>query len=422
MANEIQLRIGKSSIYNPDERLRSLRASFDVTLDALSEKLKALILKLTIFNSPFPIKAPVKILSSATDNDTFVENDIIQLYNRSLLTRIESDDLYGKIKSDYWLYTFHPATKNYVEDKVQKESTNNQIQTFQSEQKKNFGYFCLNLLEDTYNSIGKDNHRDSFARFNLLIQSKENDFEKSIGYLQDIDDVKSSAYILSYLGLISRNMGLYLKAIDYHNQSLELFDGIDDKYGLKADYTNIGVAYRKMGDYPKALEYYNKALDIDESLNNRVGMAKNYGNIGIVYYKMGDYPKALDYHNKAREIRESLSDRVGMAKDYNNIGIVYKDMGYYPKALEYYNKALDIDESLNNRVGTGREYGNIGIVYYKMGDYPKALDYHNKAREIRESLSDRVGMAKDYNNIGIVYKDMGYYPKASRVLQQSIRH
>ena len=60
MADEMQIKIGELRIYNPDERLRSLQASFDYTVDGLGEKLKGLLLRLTIFNSPFPVEAPVR--------------------------------------------------------------------------------------------------------------------------------------------------------------------------------------------------------------------------------------------------------------------------------------------------------------------------------------------------------------------------
>ena len=201
------------------------------------------MLKLTIFNSPFPVEAPVKILSSVVDDVSYDENDIIQLYNRSLLTRIESDDLNGRMNSGYWLYTFHPATRNYVDDKINEDASYNYLQTFQDDYKVNFGYFYLDLLSDTYYSIGNENHRDSFARFNILTRSEDNDFNRSIVFLQDIEDDKSSAYIQSYLALISREMGLYLKAIDYYKQSLESYCRLDDREALAANYTNWSCVF-----------------------------------------------------------------------------------------------------------------------------------------------------------------------------------
>ena len=406
-----QLNISEASMYNPEERLQSLDACFDYTFNKLSKKLKNLLLKLTIFNSPFPIDAPIKIF----DDDSYNESDIIQLYNRSLVTRIEFDDLYGKINMKYWLYTFHPATRNYLDNKIRKPISKDSfgfLDSLLKDNRESFSFYYLDLLSYIYDSIGKGNHRDALGIFNIISQGKDNDFEHSVTFLQDIDNQQKGGYILSYLGLILKETGLYAKAIEYHKRSLRISKIIDDRVGLARDYGNIGVVYYKMGNYPQALEYYNKALEIDKELNDRVGLGKDYGNIGVVYDEMGNYPQALEYHIKALEIRTELNDRVGLGKDYGNIGVVYDEMGNYPQALEYHIKALEIRTELNDRVGLARDYNNIGLVYYKMGNYPQALEYHNKALEIDTELNDRVGLARDYNNIGNVYYGMGNYPQA----------
>src|SRR5689334_19670993 len=95
---------------SPEERFRSLESCFGYTINKLDHFLRDLLSKLTIFRSPFPISAPVQILGINKSN-------IIYLYNRSLLTRIESDQLYGRIDDpDYLLYTIHPALRNYVQN------------------------------------------------------------------------------------------------------------------------------------------------------------------------------------------------------------------------------------------------------------------------------------------------------------------
>jgi hypothetical protein len=66
VANEIQ--IEEDNVYSPDERLRSLQACFDYTVNRLNERLKSLLLNLTMFHSPFPIDAPAKIFGNNQDD------------------------------------------------------------------------------------------------------------------------------------------------------------------------------------------------------------------------------------------------------------------------------------------------------------------------------------------------------------------
>ena len=81
-----------------EARFKSLKACFDYTLNKLDTPLRELLPKLTLFKSPFPISAAVVIFATR-------KLDIINLYNRSLLTRIESEN------PDYLLYYIHPALR-----------------------------------------------------------------------------------------------------------------------------------------------------------------------------------------------------------------------------------------------------------------------------------------------------------------------
>ena len=88
-------------IVNPEEeyeRLRTLEACFRYSTNNLDESLKQLLPKLTLFNSPFPISAPSNIFDVDKDN-------VINLYNRSLLTRIEFRD-YNLNDPEYLLYKY----------------------------------------------------------------------------------------------------------------------------------------------------------------------------------------------------------------------------------------------------------------------------------------------------------------------------
>jgi len=71
----------------PVKRLRSLVESLGFTIDELDNKPKELLSNLILFKSPFPISAATEIFGAE-------EGDILNLYERTLLNRIESDDLY----------------------------------------------------------------------------------------------------------------------------------------------------------------------------------------------------------------------------------------------------------------------------------------------------------------------------------------
>jgi tetratricopeptide (TPR) repeat protein len=400
------LNIKKINRDEPNKRLNSLYASFEYTIEKLDDDLKKLLSKLVLFKSPFPISAAVEILGAK-------KGDIISLYNRSLLIRITTDDYYGEIEDmEYWLYNFHPATRNYLQDVKGIDSSN-----LRTEFGQKFYKYYFNLLYDTEHSIGKEKvHRQTFARFNLIFNQDVsiNDFSRAIMLAKDDSALWYCANISRSIGLILQTFGTFSKALEYHKKALEINRERNNREAMAGDYGNIGLVYYEISDYPQALEYHKKALEINRERNNREAMAGNYGNIGLVYYDMRDYPQALEYHKKALEINRERNNREAMAGNYGNIGLVYRYLQDYPQALEYHKKALEIHEKeLNNRGAMAEDYNNIGIVYRVIKDYPQALEYHKKALEIHEKeLNNRGAMAEDYRNTGLVYYDMRDYPQA----------
>ena len=101
--------LSKLDADNEEDCLKSLKACFDYTIDKLDEKEKELLFNLTIFKSPFPIFVAEIIFNRKI-------NEIMNFYNKSLLTRINTDSLFGIINNiDYYLFDFHPIIRNYVE-------------------------------------------------------------------------------------------------------------------------------------------------------------------------------------------------------------------------------------------------------------------------------------------------------------------
>ena len=385
----------------PEERLQTLHACFDYTIKRLDDKLQELLPKLTLLKSPFPISAAVEIFDLS-------ENEILDLYDRSLLNLVNSDEIYGKIHDpEYWLYDFYFPVRGHVEYMMLKNGPS--LRSLETEYGKKFSNFYYNLLLDTYDSVGKETHRSSLARFSIILQSDENDLLRAVKLATDR---QQSAHILSYLGLMTSRLGMFSKALEYHKEALEINAELNDKVGMARDYSSIGIVLRDMGNYQQALDYNKNALEIHTELNDKVGIGRDYGDIGIVHYKMGNYQQALDYLNSALEIRTELNERVGMAKDYGEIGLVLSEMGNYQQALDHHNKALEINEDLNNRVEMAKDYNNIGTVLSMIGNYQQALDHNKNALEIHTELNDTVGMAADYNNIGIVLSNMGNSPDA----------
>jgi tetratricopeptide (TPR) repeat protein len=421
-----------------EKRFQTLQVCFEYTIKRLDNRLQELIPKLALFKSPFPISAAVEVLGAN-------ENQILDLFDRSLLKLVNTDEIFGKIQDPkYWLYKFYLPVRGYVEGMMERNGPS--IRNLETAYGEVFSKYYHNLLVDTYNSIGKENHRSSLARFNIIQKGGDNDFQSSVGLARRwvsnyeeysnfrraaelVPDKQQRADILRYLGKILEQLGILSDARKHHERAKKIHEEMNDPLEVAEDYSNIGkVLYDSAGRVDDALEYHNQVIEGDRGLSTDVEQRLN---------------EALEYHNRALEIHTKFNDVEGMARDYNEIGAVLRDKEKYDESLDYYEKAiaihkepkyrselaqdyycksftyckqnenvkalncvqkaLKIHEEFHYRVKVAADYKNMGIVLNNMGRHAEALDYHNKALKIHEEFNDPVGMARDHYNMSYVY-------------------
>ena len=411
---EISKRLGdKVNRDESNKRLQSLKASFDYTINKLDTDLKDLLQKLAFLKSPFPISAAEEIFGAK-------KVDVINLYNRSLLTRVESDYAYGKIKEpQYWLYKFHPAIRNYVEDEITQRGYTNLYNMLEREHGEIFADFYFHLLDNTF-AIEKEDKEvpDKIRRFNIIFEGENNDFERALT-LTNRSHLK--AEISTLLGSILNRLSIYNKALEYHKKSNDINRALNNRSGLAKDYLNIGWLYSKLHDYKQALEYHSRALGEYQQLNDKSGIARENSYMGLALSKLGRFQEALEYHRRAIAIDEEINNNNRWpAEDYQNIASTFYDMGEYKKALEYYNISLEKNMEVEDRLGTIYCHTGLGRTYEAMDKHEQALDHHTKALEMRREMGYKVGIAMEYYYISFVLSNKRQNNEALNSLKDAL--
>lgn len=204
------------------------------------------------------------------------------------------------------------------------------------------------------------------------------------------------------------NKSNFREAIDLLNNALENCYSESVRATI---FGNLGLCYHDMGDYVQALNYYEQSYELNKKLDNKTAQGRNLCNMGIVYYDQGDYPKALNYYFSALKIDELLSDKSTIAMDLSNIGIVYHDLEDFSKALEYYNRSLLICRELGNKRDIAKAVGNIAILFDDHGEYKKAIEYYSEAIKLNELIGNKRSLAINLSNAGGLYVELGKQAK-----------
>jgi len=234
-------------------------------------------------------------------------------------------------------------------------------------------------------------------------------YEESMKIFEELNDKKGIASSLNNIGIIYQSLGNIKQALDNYTKSLKLLESLNDKYGISYCLNNLGYIYHGQGDYEKGLMYYEKAYTMYKEINELPGLAIALVNIGAIYDDRKDYVPALEKYNEALKLYEKMGNKHGMATCINNIGTVNDDLKKNQEALECYLKCLKLYEEVGDKFGIAHSLNNIGLSYFKNKKTDQALEYHLKSMQISKEIGYPLTIKNAARELYKIYKTKGDY-------------
>lgn len=319
-----------------------------------------------------------------------------------------------------------------------------------------------------------DPRKERFDVWNALLVST-NAEEKLAKMLQDAR-ANGNQFLefnaLDGLGVVARNRGALEKAIQFHEQSLKLTEGMGEIQRIIQKVignNNLGIAYRMLGDFERARVCYESAIasaqlqgtDNPLELMPRANLAKLYlfdGNPEAAKRIYLDEQRTIvsDHHalmdldvrigisqalNDTASLipalkemakkcsRAGLSDREATA--YRQLGYAYHEIGDWTTALGFYNRALTL---LGSRTASKRERADVlyfrSLTKLAQSDYAGA--YSDATESVRESDAlveqlafestkrfARITSVKRLAQVAVICGHLGRIPEALEYLERS---
>lgn len=165
--------------------------------------------------------------------------------------------------------------------------------------------------------------------------------------------------IYANIGILFDDLKKYDKAIKFYNKALSIYKMTGDKGGIAYCYNSTAISYINLRNidksqynttetYLKANQLYLKALNLFEEINNQYGMATVLVNLSNSNIKLKNYKQAIIYSHKTLEIAQKTGALTTQSVAYENLSISYDSINDSPKAYYYYKLFKQIDDSLFN--------------------------------------------------------------------------
>jgi tetratricopeptide (TPR) repeat protein len=186
--------------------------------------------------------------------------------------------------------------------------------------------------------------------------------------------------------------------------------------------SDLGLLYQNKGLYAKAMPYCDSAITLRSSLESKIMLAVSYNNKGVLLKDMGNYTEAESYVKKAYKLLDEQKDDLGRALTLNNLAMIYVDM----------NKLKDAEKSMDSSMARAKSVLkenssnyikldiNLAQIYRLQKKYTQAEEVFKKAIEIKEKkLGVHPDIAHLKSGLAQLYIEMENYKDVERLLQSA---
>ncbi|TFI55297.1 tetratricopeptide repeat protein [Mastigocladus laminosus UU774] len=356
----------------------------DASFERLSDLQKTLLLNVSVYRGAFDQVAAAVF---ATDGQVDVETELRNLVKRSFL--LETFNNQRK-------YQFQPVVLEYVRYKAGDQTAAHQQAIAH------------------YRSIAKEEHWQTIDDVRAYLEIFYHFYQ-----LADYDSAFDAVWTCNdFLTL----RGYYTIQVDVYGQLIAAWEKIGDRenWNYGASLTSLGNAYHSLGEDQRAIDFHQQSLDITTQIGDRSEQANSLNNLGNAYYSLGKYQRAINFYQQSLDITTQIGDRSGQATPLNNLGNAYNCLGEYQRAINFYQQSLDIDTQIGDRSGQANCLIGLGITYDCLGEYQRAIDFYQQSLDIDTQIGDVSGQASCLIRLGNAYDCLGEYQRAINFLQQSL--
>ncbi len=156
----------------------------------------------------------------------------------------------------------------------------------------------LNNMADIYGD-----HFKKYKKAEML-------YETVLGIKQELDDKEGIALVKCNLGVLYGHMGILSQALQYFDESRQLFRQINDKWGLSMVYLNKGKVLLNANHFKEAVEEFQKSLAISSKVGLNDFTNSNYQGLFKCYAALGDYDHFNKYYQLFEQSRDSLTKKL----------------------------------------------------------------------------------------------------------------
>ncbi len=238
---------------------------------------------------------------------------------------------------------------------------------------------------------------------------------------KSIQSARDGAETMRALGRVCERRGDYTEALRWLENALAELEPDPDPQSAERVriFNDLGWVQYRRGEFEQAYEWGMRALRVVEGTEYFNEMASAYNRLVAIFIRNGDWERANAYAEKGLRLREMIGDLRGVANSHTNIGVIAWEQGNWVKALDALERSLEIKQRIGDSEGISRLNNNLCELYREKGDYARAAALGARALQNAEKIKDRNSICLALNNQAHLAILQAQFARAVEDLQRS---
>lgn len=251
-------------------------------------------------------------------------------------------------------------------------------------------------------------------------------FERAQSELADEPELQ--AQMLSMIGNIYSNLGLYDDAYLAIENSVELFHSMEDRSPEMATaLLRLANLEYRLGNFEAAAATARESLDLNTDIfgDNHPETASVMNTMAVSLEELGDKEGAYDLYYRIIEIRREQPDQgSNLSVNLNNLAILLQQDGKLDEADELFSEAVELINTIYGFEHPFMAYTLNGYsgVHQDRGEYDRAEEDLRNALQIGRAVfpENHPFNAVVLHNLGSLFKDIGNYNEAAVYFEEGL--
>lgn len=197
----------------------------------------------------------------------------------------------------------------------------------------------------------------------------------SLTQTEGFTDQKLIAEIWRNLGVVLWFMQDYDAAEAQYKRALAFCRDAEtrDMRGEAACLNNLGILAQTREQFDAAIDFFQQSVEVYQKAGDRQGEGNTLANLGGFAANRGDFPLAIETFQRVLALALETGDRHGQGHAQNHLGQIAMNLGQFEASHEYFARALHIYQEINDLRGIGHISVNRSNLALREGTLDSAL-------------------------------------------------